>query len=157
MNILGIGGWELLVIFIIMLVIAGPKRMIRWSYQLGLLIGKLRRMWEEAVDLMQKELDESGVDVKLPKQPPTPQTLRNEVNRKLSSTWNQATKPLQESLNEVRSVGQQVNQAAQGKPAQDAPITAPVSLPAGSPDAPAGFGTWNAGATTGDDQGTKNR
>ncbi len=35
MNLLGVGVPELVVIFVIMLVFAGPKRMVRWAYVLG--------------------------------------------------------------------------------------------------------------------------
>ena len=35
MNFLGVGAWELVAILLIMLVFAGPKRMIHWSYVWG--------------------------------------------------------------------------------------------------------------------------
>lgn len=47
MDILGIGGWELVAIIIIMLVVAGPKRMIQWSYTAGKYVAIMRKMWAE--------------------------------------------------------------------------------------------------------------
>ena len=35
MDILGIGGGELVLIVLVMLVVAGPKRMIQWAYIAG--------------------------------------------------------------------------------------------------------------------------
>ena len=71
MNILGVGAAELVAVLLIMLVFAGPKRMIHWSYVLGQHVAKFRKIWSETVDLVQKEFDDAGVDIKLPKEPPT--------------------------------------------------------------------------------------
>jgi Sec-independent protein translocase protein TatA len=98
MNIFGVGGPELMVILIIMLVFAGPKRMIHWSYILGQYLAKFRVMWSQTVDLVQKEFDEAGVDIKLPKEPPT----RKNINKTISNALQPMTKPLQESLDEVK-------------------------------------------------------
>lgn len=75
MNIFGVGGAELVLIIVIMLVVAGPKRMVRWAYVAGEYIGKLRHMWAEVVDVMQREIDDAGLDVKLPSEPPTRQNI----------------------------------------------------------------------------------
>ncbi len=93
MNLFGIGGTELLLIVLIMLVVAGPKRMLQWAYVLGKYLGQLRILWSQAMDTIQKELDESGVDVKLPKDIPT----RGDIARLAS----QAMRPLQEPMQEV--------------------------------------------------------
>ena len=98
MNIFGVGGPELMVILIIMLVFAGPKRMIHWSYILGTYLAKFRVMWAQTVDLVQKEFDDAGVDIKLPKQPPT----RRNLNKAISDAIEPMTKPLQESMDEVK-------------------------------------------------------
>lgn len=98
MNIFGVGGAELVAILVIMLVFAGPKRMIHWSYVLGQYVAKFRVIWSQTVDLVQKEFDEAGVDIKLPKEPPTRQNL----NRSLSEAVKPMTKPLQESIDEVK-------------------------------------------------------
>lgn len=90
MNILGIGGPEILVIFIIMLVVAGPKRMIHWAYVLGQYVAKFRAMWSETVDLVQQEFDQANVDIKIPKTPPTKAALQQQFNNTLDQ-W--ATPP----------------------------------------------------------------
>lgn len=98
MNFFGVGGAELLAILIIMLVFAGPKRMIHWSYVLGQHVAKFRAIWSQTVDLVQKEFDEAGVDIKLPKEPPTRQNL----NRSLGEAIKPMTKPIQDSIDEVK-------------------------------------------------------
>jgi Sec-independent protein translocase protein TatA len=96
MNILGVGGWEIAVILVIMLIVAGPKRMIAWAYVLGQYTSKLRRMWAETMTAFQKELNESGVDIELPKEIPTRGTLNQEVGKMLTPL----TKPFQEAMQE---------------------------------------------------------
>ena len=98
MNILGVGAAELVAVLLIMLVFAGPKRMIHWSYVLGQHVAKFRKIWSETVDLVQKEFDEAGVDIKLPKEPPTRQSL----NRTVSDAVKPMTQPVQDSLDEVK-------------------------------------------------------
>ena len=98
MNFFGVGGAELMAILIIMLVIAGPKRMIHWSYLLGKQVAKFRKVWSQTVDLVQKEFDDAGVGIQLPKEPPTRQNL----NKALGSAIQPMTKPLQESIDEVK-------------------------------------------------------
>ncbi|MCY4073298.1 MAG: hypothetical protein OXG60_18555 [Chloroflexi bacterium] len=98
MNIFGVGGAELVAILVIMLVFAGPKRMIHWSYVLGQYVAKFRVIWSQTVDLVQKEFDDAGVDIKLPKEPPTRQNL----NRSLGEAMKPMTKPIQDSIDEVK-------------------------------------------------------
>ncbi len=98
MNVFGVGAWELVAILLIMLVFAGPKRMIHWSYVLGQHVAKFRKIWSETVDLVQKEFDDAGVDIKLPKEPPT----RKNLNRSLTDAVKPMTKPVQDSLDEVK-------------------------------------------------------
>ncbi len=98
MNVFGVGAWELVAILLIMLVFAGPKRMIHWSYVLGQHVAKFRKIWSETVDLVQKEFDEAGVDIKLPKEPPT----RGNLNKSLTEAVKPMTKPVQDSLDEVK-------------------------------------------------------
>ena len=98
MNVFGVGAWELVAILLIMLVFAGPKRMIHWSYVLGQHVAKFRKIWSETVDLVQKEFDEAGVDIKLPKEPPT----RKSLNRSLTDAVKPMTNPIQDSLDEVK-------------------------------------------------------
>ena len=98
MNVFGVGAWELVAILLIMLVFAGPKRMIHWSHLLGQHVAKFRKIWSETVDLVQKEFDDAGVDIKLPKEPPT----RNNFNKSLTEAVKPMTKPVQDSLDEVK-------------------------------------------------------
>lgn len=98
MNILGVGAWEFVAILLIMLVFAGPKRMIHWSYVLGQHVAKFRKIWSETVDIVQKEFDEAGVGIQLPKEPPT----RKNLNKTIASAAAPLTKPVQDSLDEVK-------------------------------------------------------
>ena len=99
MNVLGVGGTELLIVLLIMLVIAGPKRMIHWSYVLGQHLAKFRRMWSETVDIVQKEFDEAGVGIQLPKNVPT----RGSLNKQAGKLLGGVTAPMQETLDEVNA------------------------------------------------------
>ena len=63
MEIFGVGGAELAAILIIMLIVAGPKRMIQWAYVLGQYMAKARAMWAETMTYVQKELNDAGMDV----------------------------------------------------------------------------------------------
>lgn len=63
MNLLGVGPGELVVVFVIMLVVAGPKRMIQWAYQIGRYTARMRAMVQETMNAIQKEVAASGLDV----------------------------------------------------------------------------------------------
>ncbi len=132
MDILGIGGWELVAILLIMLIVAGPKRMISWSYTLGKYVSQLRRMWSETAQVIQKEFDDAGVDVKVPTNIPT----RGDLNRELGRALTPVTKPFQESLDATKkeldmtkksvSFTTETKTPAETKPA---PVMAPKSTP----------------------------
>src|SRR5690242_15665219 len=66
MNILGVGPGELVAIFLIALVVAGPKRMIVWSYTAGKYVAQLRKMFNEATQAIMSEfnaeLTKTGID-----------------------------------------------------------------------------------------------
>jgi len=64
MNILGVGPGELAVVFIIMLVVAGPKRMVQWAYIAGRYVAQLRAMFQQTMDAIQKEFADSGLDIR---------------------------------------------------------------------------------------------
>lgn len=158
MNILGLGGAELVVVFIIMLVVAGPKRMIHWSYIMGKYIAKLRQMWAEAAAIIQKEFDEAGLDVQVPREIPTRQTLNREAQKFLSPVTN----PLQQALDETKAAA--ALPPENGRPANDrspAPNRKSEERPASDlgswsgsstgdkPDT--GFGSWSASPDRGKD------
>jgi Sec-independent protein translocase protein TatA len=63
-NIFGIGPWQILIIFTIMLVVAGPKRMVEWAYQAGRYAAMLRSMMQETMNAVHKEIEASGLDIR---------------------------------------------------------------------------------------------
>lgn len=135
MNIFGIGGPELIAILIIMLVFAGPKRMIHWAYIMGEYIGKFRVIWSQTVDIVQKEFDDAGVDIKLPKEPPTRQNL----NKSMSDAFKPLTQPMQESLDEIQKDMDSIK--AINNEVKTTPSTTKSST-ASKEDAKKPMGTW---------------
>lgn len=99
MEFFGIGTTELIAILIIMLVVAGPKRMLQWAYILGQYTAKLRAMWAQTMTVMQKEFDGAGVDITLPTTIPTRSSLVSQMNNALSGM----TRPVQDVLDEVKT------------------------------------------------------
>ncbi|MEP7286427.1 MAG: hypothetical protein ABI947_11725 [Chloroflexota bacterium] len=103
MNILGVGPWEVIAILAIMLVVAGPKRMILWAYELGRYVAKFRAMFAETVEAINKELQETGLEI--PKNAPltipkfdilgeAQKVINNETTmRETSATTNTTTEP----------------------------------------------------------------
>lgn len=125
MNIFGIGGAELIVIMLIMLIIAGPKRMATWAVILGKYVGKLRVMWSEVVDVVQKEIDEAGVDVKLPKDIPTRQNISKMItdvakpfSQPLEEMGKQLEKDVQQDVNALKSVSKEMDPKRMAKSSQ---------------------------------------
>ncbi|MEO1287470.1 MAG: hypothetical protein AAFV93_06850, partial [Chloroflexota bacterium] len=111
---------ELILIIIIMLIVAGPQRMIRWAYHIGQYIGKFRILWEQMVDVLQDEVDAAGLDVKLPKDIPTRATIAKTANdlikpyaESLEKTADEIKKPLQETLNETTTAVQDAKKAGE--------------------------------------------
>ncbi len=177
MNILGIGGWELVAILLIMLLVAGPKRMVHWAYILGQYVARFRAMWAETVDIVQKEFDDAGVGIQIPREPPT----RASLNRQASKAFESITRPVQETMNEATSQVNHIKQAtaltasaasgrnghstAGKKPHPPRPDAASSRLQPksdhtgefgtwsgqGSGGAAGDFGTWSAGDTPADD------
>ena len=149
MNILGVGGPELAAILIIMLVFAGPKRMVHWSYVLGQHLAKFRRMWSQTVDLVQKEFDEAGVDIQLPKEPPT----RQNMNKAIADAMKPVTQPVQESLDEVKKDVESLQEVRDElKNKTQSPLPSPTQAktaakPTPSPEAP-NAGSWSGGGLT---------
>jgi len=150
MNLFGVGGTEILLIVVIMLIVAGPKRMLQWAYILGQYLGQLRILWGQTMEGIQKEFDESGVDIKLPKDIPT----RGDITR----LARQALKPVEEPMNEVVKEYEAQHKAI-GKSMRDDAKTIkestkintenkngnkPKALPSSVDDKPeTGFGTWS--------------
>ena len=135
MNIFGVGGSEFILILVIMLVIAGPKRMIMWSYTLGQYAGKLRHLWQDVARALQSEFDEAGLDFEVPRELPTPANLRNSINQHVRK----ATKPVSDQLNEIkpdfssdRAELERITRGLAGKPMTDTEAAPSTSASAGS-------------------------
>ena len=143
MNILGVGGPELIAILIIMLVFAGPKRMIHWSYLLGQYLAKFRAMWSQTVDLVQKEFDDAGVGIQLPKEPPT----RKNMNKAIANVMKPVTQPVQESLDEVKKDVESLQEvgAELKNKTKTLPSPAAKAKPAPKPPEAVGMGSWSGG------------
>lgn len=142
MEIFGIGTPEIIAIFIIMLIVAGPKRMIQWAYILGQYTAKLRKMWAEAMNYMQKEFEAAGMDVELPKEIPTRGTLTREISKLGEKAMSPVTKPIQDTLKETEAQVKEIKvqtSLTEGNGARSQP--APGSPPPknGNPN----FGTWS--------------
>lgn len=60
MDILGVGIPEIVLIFLIMLVVAGPRRMTQWAFLAGRELRKLRIMWAEAKNMIRQEMEAAG-------------------------------------------------------------------------------------------------
>ena len=97
MNILGVGTFEFIIIFIIMLTVAGPKRMLQWSLILGQYIRKFQRMWSEAVEMIQKELDDADTGIQLPTEVPN----RHNLMQWVKNTTTPITQPFESAIHEA--------------------------------------------------------
>jgi len=102
MEIFGVGSGEVVAILVIMLVVAGPKRMVQWAYVLGQYVSKARAMWDEVMAGVQKEINEASLDVQLPKTMPTRADLNN-LTKPMNNVWAGITAPVQEVMNDVGS------------------------------------------------------
>lgn len=156
MNILGVGTSELFFILLIMLIVAGPKRMIAWAYVAGQYAAKLRVMWAQTMEALQQEMDEAGVDVQLPKDLPT----RGSINRMTGDIMRPFTEPIDDARKsgdaEIRRLNTLMRKTAEEARTKaslrdDTPQSAPsadMQAPQQSKDTPVtDFGTWS-GKTT---------
>ncbi len=140
MEILGIGGAELVAILIIMLVVAGPKRMIQWAYVLGKYTAKARAMWAESMTYLQKEFDAAGLDVELPKEPPTRGSFNRQLTQQVGKAFSPVTKPVTDALEEAKT---QVNELKnQTTITESNGSNAAAKPPAGS-NGTTDLGTWS--------------
>ena len=143
MEIFGVGGAEVVAILIIMLIVAGPKRMIQWAYVLGQYTSKARAMWAETMGYVQKELNEAGMDIELPKEIPTRASLNSEISKQVQKAVAPISKPLQDTLDAAKSEVQQLK--------TDATITDSSAVKTGSTASTNGksdLGTWSGDAKT---------
>jgi Sec-independent protein translocase protein TatA len=150
MNIFGVGTTEMVIIVLIMLIVAGPKRMVRWAYHIGVYVGKFRKMWSEVVDVVQKEIDEAGVDVKIPKEIPTRQNIGkyvSEIAKPYTKELEQAAKDVQNPVKESLDTADTMMKAAATDLAK--PKFVKQEKKAESPAAST-LGSWGQGATSAD-------
>lgn len=105
MNILGVGTAELVVIFMIMIVVVGPKRMIHWAYWIGVYFGKARHIFTQMMVLVQEEMKRSGVEVELPKEVPTRAKFEQWSRDALKPVMEPLEKTLQETKEAIEGSG----------------------------------------------------
>ncbi len=60
MDVLGIGFPELVLIAVIALAVAGPKRLARWAYRAGRWFRDIRDMWNESIGYINEEIKAAG-------------------------------------------------------------------------------------------------
>ncbi len=116
MNILGIGPAELLIILVLMLMVAGPKRMIQWAYIFGVYMGKLRVMWQETSAVIRRELEAAGLEPEIVdslSEFVDPRTRKTAAASRLDKLVGDMKKPLEEPL---RSIDETVKQATEVSP-----------------------------------------
>jgi sec-independent protein translocase protein TatB len=130
MNFLGVGPGELLVIFIIALVVAGPKRMIQWAYQIGRYTARIRAMAQETMNAVQKELAASGLD-DVTKDLASLQSTKFDVMKEVSKIVDPAlTPPAVEAPDQAQPAASAPSappQPAETSPAEPASSAEPVS------------------------------
>lgn len=147
MNIFGVGTTELVIILLIMLIVAGPKRMVRWAYYVGQYVGKFRKMWAEVVDVVQKEIDEAGVDVKIPKEFPTRQNIGkyvSEIAKPYTKELEQAAKEIEKPVKDSLAAADETMKAAAASVAKSKTVTKTKEpVPTEST-----FGTWGQSASS---------
>ena len=138
MEILGVGGAEFVAILIIMLIVAGPKRMIQWAYILGKYTAKARAMWAESMTYLQKEFEQAGLEVELPKEPPTRGSLNRQLTQQVGKAFSPITNPVKEALDETSA---EINQLKKQATVTDSNGAAPKPQASsnGTPD----LGTWS--------------
>jgi len=140
MEIFGVGGAELVAILIIMLVVAGPKRMIQGADGTATHTAKARAMCAENKTYVQKELNEAGMEIELPKDIPTRGSFNNEISKQVQKAVAPISKPLQETIDAAKTEVQQIK--------ADATITdngAVKTSTTPSTNGNSDLGTWSSG------------
>jgi Sec-independent protein translocase protein TatA len=117
MNIFGIGTAELAIIFVLMLMVAGPKRMAQWAYVLGQYVAKLRTMWQETSKVIRAELEAAGVEPEVVDtleqyaNPRSRPSVRNAMSQQLDNLVKTEMKPVDDALKPVGDVMQEVKKS----------------------------------------------
>jgi len=115
-NIFGVGGAELVLIILIMLLVAGPQRMMRWAYHIGRYTAILRKQWSQMMDVIQKEVDEAGMDIKVPRDLPTRQNVNKFIqdaakpwSDQVEASMREVREPMQDAVKEINQVQAEAN------------------------------------------------
>lgn len=128
MEIFGIGGWELLLIAILAIVILGPKRMIVLSRKAGELLRKYQPIWNHYLGELHKQIDSI--------QDEAATAWRDDME----AIRNQVVSPLNQSISQLKDeVSSAARAATEAPPASANPPAAPaVTQPAAqAPSEPA--------------------
>ena len=141
MNIFGVGTFELLIIILIMLLVAGPKRMMQWAVILGRYVGKFRRMWSETVDLLQQELDAADTGIQLPKEVPTRRNVTRWASQAVAPIAEPFESVMKEAAEPLQTVATEINQVTQEIQADVTQISVEPQ-PEQTTEETADFGTW---------------
>jgi len=115
--------------------------MVQWAYILGTYMAKARTMWAETMSYVQKELNEAGMDVELPKNIPTRASFNSEISKQVQKAVAPISKPLQDTIDATKTEVQQIK--------ADATITDTNAVKSGttaSSNGKSDLGTWSAGA-----------
>jgi Sec-independent protein translocase protein TatA len=142
MSLFGVGIMELVLVVMIALIVAGPKRMIQWAYLTGRFIAQAQHTWSKAISAMQKEFDDAGVDLHLPKDPMNPQEMRRfkeEALKPIREPMEQAIRDYQQEQRNLHNEIKQIDNEVKTDPQQDDPSTTPPPE-----DQNNGFGTWSS-------------
>lgn len=154
MELFGIGFWELIAILLLALIVAGPQRMILWSRHFGRFMARAMNEYRKAADQLQREVDQMGLDVQIPRTPPT----KRELGQTLSQVATKLTAPVNEPIREIEKTMSEVRREAQNAAADTNALVPALkkaaeseddTAPAPTPDKPPqkdDFGTWGGGS-----------
>lgn len=152
MNIFGIGGTELILIVLIMLVVAGPKRMLQWAYIAGKYLAQLQAVWRELMKGVQKEIDDAGMDLKLPTELPNRQNISRLASQVMQPVQEPVKKAIKEYETEIKglenSMKVEMPNGTNGRPANLPKPKTPTSPPdtttgGDARTAKGSFGSWS--------------
>jgi len=137
-NILGMGIPEVLVIFVIMMVLFGPKQMVKWAYDIGRYTAKMRAMFQETMDAFQKEMNASGLS-------DGTKDLGKEVNNLRSTSFDivsEASKVINSVDSEVKSTATAASTLLSDSAASEPKPTPPTSESQSDDDKKPRYDAW---------------
>ena len=156
MNILGVGIPELMIVMLIMLIVAGPKRMIQWAYVFGQYTAKLRAMWQETSIMLRKELEGAGIEpevVDTLSQFANPRSRNTAFSNQLDKLVGDMKKPLEDTLQPVNDTLKEVSKATTLAPKQPtaktedttaASVEPPIESTSDSEESSGPYNAWKA-------------